>query len=110
MKQRLGSVITAREPKIDPLELDAFLRQPQVQFTIDCLIDQFEKWKISQRGVGGHGAKRGLVAARGQQSGGVGASGSSEEFPKEAGAGTHGAYRLLRRRVPRETRPSRDGL
>ena len=60
MKQRLGSVITAREPKIDPLELDAFLRQPKVQFTIDCLIDQFEKWRISQRGMQGPGAKTGL--------------------------------------------------
>ena len=111
MKQGLGSVIAAREPTIDPLELDAFLRQPQVQFTIDCLIDQFEKWRISQRGVRGQGAKWGVGAASGEKSGrsGGGTSRSFEEFPNAAAAGSHGAYRLLRGRVPRAFRPSRDG-
>ena len=111
MKQRLGSVITAREPKIDPLELDAFLRQPQVQFSIDCLLDQFEKWRISQRGMQGPGAKTGLGAASVEKSGGSGGgtSKSFEEFPNAAAADSHGAYRLLRGRVPRAFRPSRDG-
>jgi hypothetical protein len=134
MKGALASVIAAREP-LGPLEredLDVFLRQSQVQFTIECLIDQFSKWKTSRQKaaggeagageVGGLGEGGGLGSVSSGKSGGGGINSGGGSLENENAAGkrerereagkrsTGGPYRLLRRRVPRIQRQSQDGL
>jgi hypothetical protein len=130
MKGALASVIVSRET-LGPLEredLDAFLRQSQVQFTIECLIDQFAKWKISRQKAGGGeagagevggwggglGERGGLGSASSGKSGGGGINSGGGTVKNENAAGKRsiatGPHRLLRRRVPHVQRQSQDGL
>ena len=41
----MAAVIGA-EAGTDAREVELFLRQPSLHFTIDCLVDQFAAWKV----------------------------------------------------------------
>ena len=41
----MAAVIGA-EVGTDAREVELFLRQPSLHFTIDCLVDQFAAWKV----------------------------------------------------------------
>ena len=43
----LGKVV-GEEAGADPREVELFLREPRLQFTIDCLALQFARWRSAQ--------------------------------------------------------------
>jgi len=45
----LAGVIQSKVGNVDPAQVQAFVKQPKLQFTIDCLVEEFAKFSSGAR-------------------------------------------------------------
>ena len=43
----LAGVVASKTSDVDPAQLEAFMKQPKLQFTIDCLVEEFAKFSAA---------------------------------------------------------------
>jgi len=54
----LAGLVASKSGSVDPAQVQAFMRQPKLQFTIDCLVEEFDKFSTGKGGNGGDGASK----------------------------------------------------